>query len=301
MIYLQQGEEFIEVDDWQVISSRASYKPDLNIKDRNLEKIIGYYELPEKLKCGLSSCHTPHLRGYVVQTDDGCETNIGNACGKKYFDVVFEQMSKDFINALEFAKLKIQLSEAKKDIFPLWQKVNALAVGHKNVEWAIRWHEKINNADLVGYAAYRLLREMFAANSGNVMSTREPTREEIELAQVSGRAMLQSVDVVVGFVSDIGFMSPDNDLKKLYHNDLRGTVQALQDCDINKLSRTQMQPIAKGLNALDTNIAKTQDWVNIARQFFVKENLAQLLNGMTTNRNVGQADIQRYKDFVETL
>lgn len=122
MIYLQEGEEFIEVKDWQEISSRKNYSPDLNIKDRSLEKIIGYYELPEKLKCGLSSCHTPHFKGYLVQTGDGSETNIGNACGKKYFDVVFEQMSVDFLNALEFAKLKAALTEAKKDIFPLWQK-----------------------------------------------------------------------------------------------------------------------------------------------------------------------------------
>ncbi|MFO6493563.1 hypothetical protein [Hafnia alvei] len=301
MIYLQEGEEFIEVKDWQEISSRKNYSPDLNIKDRSLEKIIGYYELPEKLKCGLSSCHTPHFKGYLVQTGDGSETNIGNACGKKYFDVVFEQMSVDFLNALEFAKLKAALTEAKKDIFPLWQKVNALAVGHKNVEWAIRLHEKVNNTDRIGYTAYRLLRDMFAANSGNVMSTRPPTREEIELAQVSGQAVPQSVDIVVGFVSNIDFMSPDNDIKTLYNNDLRGTVQALQDCDLNKISRTKMKPIVKGLNSMDDNIEKTQHRINIARQFFVKENLAQLLEGMTRNKNIGQADIQRFRDFVETL
>ncbi|WMY75401.1 hypothetical protein RHD99_05425 [Buttiauxella selenatireducens] len=301
MIYLLEDETFVELDDWQKVCKRASYLSNLNVANKKLEKIIGYYELPNKVSCGLSNCHTPHFKGYVVETDDGSETNIGHACGTKYFDVVFEQMSSDFINALEVAKARAFIHENKKNVFGFWQDVNALSVGKKNIRWAIDLYKKINDSEFIGLAAYRALRQMLAISSGNVINSRPPTQKEIELAQVSGQPIPQSVDIIVGFISYIEFLSPDNDLENIYEKQLRGSVQSLQDADPEKLSRTQMKPIVSGINSLKNNITKASELIEIARLFFTKENLSELLKGLKDNKNIGQADIRRYEEFIESL
>ncbi|CTT03793.1 TPA: hypothetical protein ACP4WM_000216 [Escherichia coli] len=301
MIYLLEGDSFVEVDDWQKICARPSYLENLVVKGRKLERIIGYYELPEKVKCGLSNCHTRHFKGYVVETDNSSETNIGHNCGTKYFDVQFETMSSEFLNALEFAKAKAFIVENKSRVFEYWQKVNALAVGQKNATWAIDLYSKINSSEIIGLAAYRALRQMQANGNGNVTTTRLPTAKEIELAQTAGQPVPQSVEVIVGFISNIDFLSPDNDLSDIYNIQLRGVVQNLQDAEPEKMSRTQMRPIVSGISALNTKIEKAKEIIETARLFFTQENLSQLLKHLEDNQNISSADVDRYKKFLACL
>lgn len=301
MIYLLEGDSFVEVDDWQKVCARPSYLENLVVKDRTLERIVGYYELPEKVKCGLSNCHKRHFKGYVVETDDSSETNIGHDCGSKYFDVQFETMSSEFLNALEIAKAKAFILDNKARVFEYWQKVNALAVGPKNVSWAIDLYRKINSSDVIGLAAYRALREMQANGNGNVTTTRPPTAKEIELSKASGQPVPQAVEVIVGFISNIDFISPDNDLTELYENQLRGVVQALQNADPEKLSRTQMRPIVNGISALNTRIERVKEIIETAKVFFTQENLSQLIIQLEDNKNISSSDVKRYREFVESL
>ncbi|NWC66023.1 hypothetical protein [Cedecea sp. P7760] len=301
MIYLLDDENFVEVDDWEKIVSRENYLPNLNALNKKLDKIIGYYELNKKVSCGLSSCRTPHYKGYVVKTDDESETNIGHDCGTKYFAVAFEKMSADFITALEVAKARSFIHENQPNVFGYWKEVNTLSVGPKNVMWAIGLLKKINDSDVIGYTAYRALRDMHAGNNGNVINSRPPTAKEIELAQVSGQQPPSSVDVVVGFISRIDFLSPDNDLEALYEKKLRGSVQALQDAKPEKLSRTQLNAVVSGINSLQTNLSRAKDLIETARIFFTKENLSELLKYLEANRNISNADIRRYKEFLDHL
>ncbi len=68
----------------------------MNSSEHQLEAIIGRYSFLDKIKCGLSNCHTPHGRGYIVTTKAGLQTNIGKDCGKTYFGVDFETLPKKF-------------------------------------------------------------------------------------------------------------------------------------------------------------------------------------------------------------
>ena len=55
------------------------------------------------------------------------------------------------------------------------------------------------------------------------------------------------------------------------------------------------------INAINTNITRLKDKLEIARLFFTNENLSQLLNWMEKDENVSNADIERYKTFLEKL
>jgi len=67
------------------VQSYPGYRFDIDPHATDLVGMIGSYYLNPMVPCGLSSCHTKHMRGYVVVTADGEITNIGNDCGRKHF------------------------------------------------------------------------------------------------------------------------------------------------------------------------------------------------------------------------
>lgn len=161
--------------------------------------------------------------------------------------------------------------------------------------------KNVNDASIIGQAAYRALRQMQALNSGNVTTSRPPTKEEIELAQVAGQSAPESIEIIIGFIANIEFLSPDNNLTALYEDQLRWVVNALQESNPDKISRTQMRPIVSGIKSLDKTLEQTRSVIDSARVFFTKDNLSQLLLSLEDNENVSTADINRYKEFLEQL
>ena len=76
LITINTDKQLIRVDTWDEIIERAGFTSDLDPKQHELKAIIGRYAFLDKLRCGLSSCHTLHNRGYIVVTKSGLETNI---------------------------------------------------------------------------------------------------------------------------------------------------------------------------------------------------------------------------------
>lgn len=84
MITLSTDKGLVRIETWEDVLTRPGFKTDVDPRAVSLKSIIGSYAFATFLPCGLSSCHTPHGRGYLVLTSDGHETNIGKDCGKKY-------------------------------------------------------------------------------------------------------------------------------------------------------------------------------------------------------------------------
>ncbi|MDF3696634.1 hypothetical protein, partial [Enterobacter hormaechei] len=80
-----------------------------------------------------------------------------------------------------------------------------------------------------------------------------------------------------------------------------GVVQALQNADPEKLSRTQMRPIVNGISALNTRIVRVKEIIETAKVFFTQENLSQLIIQLEDNKNISSSDVKRYREFVESL
>lgn len=78
------------------LTGRPRYQESLAFSphaERRLYRILAAYRFPEdaQIKCGISHCRTPHGSGYLVETSDGLETNIGNVCGAKHLGADFQQ------------------------------------------------------------------------------------------------------------------------------------------------------------------------------------------------------------------
>ncbi len=100
MITLSGERGFETVDSWEDIVQLAGFTSHLNPSQKQLKEIIGRYSFTDKITCGLSTCRQPHNRGFIVTTDSGEVSNIGNVCGKKHFGVKFDEYSKAFTRAL---------------------------------------------------------------------------------------------------------------------------------------------------------------------------------------------------------
>ncbi len=96
MITLNSEQGLTTVDSWEDIEARAGFVTNLNPAEHKLESIIGRYLFKDKIRCGLSNCHSPHAKGYIVTTKEGLSTNIGKDCGKNISALISETMSKKF-------------------------------------------------------------------------------------------------------------------------------------------------------------------------------------------------------------
>ena len=72
---------------WTEIEEIPGYVKGLDPTKHKLKSIIGSYHLKD-IHCGLL-CNQLHDKGYIVVTQGGVVTNLGNECGKNYFGVDF--------------------------------------------------------------------------------------------------------------------------------------------------------------------------------------------------------------------
>lgn len=65
---------------------------------RRLEVMIDRYDFSKENEypCGIKACATKHQHGYLVKTSDGILTNIGNRCGKKFLNLDFDRVKKEY-------------------------------------------------------------------------------------------------------------------------------------------------------------------------------------------------------------
>jgi hypothetical protein len=96
VITISTNKGLVKISTWEDVLHRAHFTSDLNPEEHELDTILGKYVFQDKVRCGLSNCHTLHGRGYLVTTKTGRETNIGKDCGKNYFGLEFEEAAKRF-------------------------------------------------------------------------------------------------------------------------------------------------------------------------------------------------------------
>lgn len=96
MITLSTDKGLVRIESWEDVESRPGFTRNLDPSTAVLAEIIGQYHFKDMFPCGLAGCRQPHAKGYLVTTEDGYETNIGNVCGVRYFSVEFKQLRRVF-------------------------------------------------------------------------------------------------------------------------------------------------------------------------------------------------------------
>lgn len=281
----------ISVKTVEELRDRPLYRESLSFSDgsRELLDILGEYTFPETkmIPCGIQGCRTPHMRGFLVVTTDGLETNIGNVCGKKHLGVnfqekrtAFRQKQSEVRNVEQIFEVKQQLAALKPSLEDLEIRSGRVArlkiflnKAHPQLARLILGRAKLSQVKLFrtvlmdeSEAQRQYSHEVEPDSKGNLepfehwFARRRPTKSA-------------AAGVLVG----LSFWKYD--LHQLLRQDILNTVNelnSLHDVDIAQLASSELRRYAKWAQTLEPRIHEATLVVLEGESFFSGDNIEAL-------------------------
>lgn len=306
MIALNTVKGIIEISSWHDIVERPHFRSNINPTNVDLKEIIGSYQFPEDVPCGLTTCHQPHKRGYIVVTKEGYETNIGKDCGKNYFSVDFVEMKTRFDRDVKISLQRDNIRKAKETAPQLLEHVEGLRKQPRGADWIYSRIEKLRNRGVIGEAAANEIRKMLKERRRELLSSRLATKEERERdfsmnpsLEDKYRGQPYYVTIVTGSINHLEAMSKDNDLKELLIRGVTQTLRQLIDCDVDNLKPRELAQLSKDASNIQAKINMAQEIIPLAQKLLTASNLEPL--AFWVEEHHGERAAAPFKRFIEQL
>lgn len=300
MITLNTEQGLISVENWEDIESRPGFSTDLNPSDHQLDSIIGRYLFKEKIKCGLSNCHTPHAKGYIVATKDGQSTNIGKDCGKKYFGVDFEDLSKKFDRDITEKENRDRLFSFSFQIEELEGTISDLRKKERGADWVNKKTRPLVSAGKdCPEVIVRRISSMIKNGTNILFVQRESTQAEIEtLESIQGRKIKRPhiIEERIAEIAGIHALYPENDLKKLLVDDLEVGLKAFKNKDIDLLSYDDLRYWTKWISSIENILERAMTAVTLGNDLLSRSNL-EPFSQVLTKRD----DLTLFRSYLKGL
>lgn len=298
MITINTNKGLVKVELWEDIESRPGFVKDLSPADEKLDSIIGRYIFKEKIRCGLSNCHTPHSKGYIVSTTNGHETNIGKDCGKTYFGVDFETLSKKFDRDITESENREKLCSFSFKIEELEKKINDIRKQEKGADWSYKLTQTIINRNReCPDEIVHIITSMIKSRSNILSKQRLASEQEIEdIEAIENRTIEPPYYIDEQIAEIIGFeaLYPENDIRKLLVKDLESNIREFKEKDIGQLSYNDLRHYTKWIDTIENTLEKAEAIVIQARKLFVKDNLEPLIKTLKD-----QGDIRLFRGYLK--
>lgn len=276
MIVLNSAKELVRVDSWEDIQGRAGFTDNLDPETHELSAIIGQYEFADKIHCGLSNCHTPHFKGYLVVTKSVQETNIGKDCGKRYFGIDFVEMAAKFDR-------DIRDKEARERLWNLLfrlDEVKATIKGIREEEGADRMQRTLRQlVDLgrqVPAVVVRHISTMLKTGATTLTREREATAKEREMEEArTGRAIHYPLIMTEKIADIAGLHALDeaNDLRKILVLDLGERMKAFETLNIDTMTSKDLAKWSKWASTVEQRIEAARQSMKEGFILLTKANL----------------------------
>jgi hypothetical protein len=301
LIILNRDKELVTVDSWDSIVTRPGFSGSLDPAAHKLEAIIGRYTFRDYVPCGLSNCHTPHGKGYIVVTKDGQETNIGKDCGRNYFGVDFETLSAKFDRDL-------QEKEYREKVFSfifLLDDVTASIEKLRGGEYGGNWVYKASlplldgGKDVPG-AIVRLIAQMVRTGNPILTVDREATEEEIQQReQREGRSLErpQYVPVPIAEVAGLDALYKENNLKDLLVLDLAERLKELEGIDVDILDFNGARKWARWIGEVEGKMVRAATAIDRGRKLLTAANLRPLGDAADLSTD----GVKQFEKYLKTL
>jgi hypothetical protein len=277
LILLNRDKELVTVENWEAIISRPGFNGSLDPASHKLESIIGRYAFRDYVPCGLSNCHTPHGKGYIVVTKDGQETNIGKDCGKNYFGVDFETLSAKFDRDLQEKEYREKVFSFIFRIDEIATSIEQLRAGKYGGDWVYKNSRPLlDGGKDVPSAVVRRITQMIRTGSTILTVDREATEDEIkQREQREGRSLErpQYASVPVGEVIGLEALYNENNLKNLLVVDLAEPLKELEGVDADTLDFNGARKWARWIGEVEGKIARATNAIDRGRKLLTAENL----------------------------
>jgi len=276
MITLSREKEIQQIENWETIISRAGFRNDLDPKSVKLEAIIGTYKFKDPVPCGLSGCHQPHNSGYLVVTDSGLETNMGNICGGSYFSVEFKVLRNRFNKDLQNKRRRETLQHAQFSVDGWKEEIEIIRNESEGADWCHGNIKKLNNKSLSPDVIVRTLSKMVRDKSGLIVRTRLSTKDEKELMEAQGGARKEFVEENIGFLKGFEAFYSENNLRDILIFNLEKGLRELGEVEVDLLSDSDLQRLVKWVADVESNIEQAKNSVVTHRALLEVGNIKQL-------------------------
>jgi hypothetical protein len=289
MITLNTNKGLVKVEGWDEIESRPGFVKNLNPAEHTLDSIIGRYIFKEKISCGLSNCHRPHAKGYIVTTKDGHETNIGKDCGKTYFGVDFETLTKKFDRYITESENRERLWSFSFQLEELESKIAELRNGKKGADW-IHKHISplVSQSGDCPVEVVRRIASMLKARTTILTIARVATESEIQNMEAAQNRTLprpQYVDEPIAEIDGVQVLYPENDLRKLLILDLQENIKVFKEKDIDTLTFEELQHWAKWIVSVENTIERARVAISLGNSLLTQANLEPFIKILATEKD----------------
>lgn len=298
-INLRENGIISSFDNWESILARVNFKKVLDNKKHELQDVIGDYVSESKLNCGLSSCNTPHNKGFIVITTDGLETNIGKDCGSKYFGISFDEKSKTHNTEKRYFDNKIKFANYLEQI-PLWKRqIEVLSNGDFSYTNIANKISELFDKNIVGDIVVSCIINIHRiASNGQIYFEKPVTREDKVLMSRN----LKVKPIYLGKLSYYYVLKKEINLSDLLNTDVIQIISKFEN--IKNLNDKEIAKILPKLNNIQSNINKAKDIITDAQKFLTRDNLQPLLKRIEEEIQYNKklyAQHRLFKQFLTTL
>ena len=280
MITLNTDKGLVRLQSWADVEARPGFTPNIDPRTVKLDRIIGSYALTPFQPCGLSTCHTPHGKGYLVTTTDGHETNIGKDCGKKYFDVEFKRLAKAYDREERSSRRRETLTALQHQIPTIEDRIAGLMDGPTGAKW-ISKRTKCLTDPMKGLPSsiIAIIGGVIRRRNGTLTKTRVATVQELERMRVQRQRLQEGenyVEEIVGQLDGISVLYKENDLRRLLVTDMEN-LSAVKGLDVDDLKDKALRDLAKWSESIEPTLAQAEESIAAGRRLLTQANIRQLL------------------------
>lgn len=289
MITINGERGFEQVESWEQILELPGFTAELNPEQKQLKAIIGRYVFKERIPCGLCTCRQPHGKGYIVTTETGEITNIGNRCGKTHFGVKFDEFSKVFTQAITDHQHREAIASFLFRLEGYSMEVATIRSETQGADWVYKVSRALVERnrgcpDVLVTEVNKMLR----SRSGDIRVARIASEAEAEeLDAISGKKSPrpQYIEEIKGRLKGITALYKENDLREMLVLDVEPKLKELADFDVDQATSHDLRYWAKWCQELDDKIERVRDTVRTGRVLLDRGNLAQLADLISDPRD----------------
>lgn len=270
---LISAEHLVPLSSIEELRRRPHFKAPIDPRQHKLVEVLKDYIFDNEVPCGLSTCKQGHLKGFLVRTESGVETNIGHVCGKRQFGEDFDVASARFNRAKEhrnaLARLDVLKGQAIDVIRQLQEQVDA--------PFGLRWVYAVRDAvrDRVGRDAFDHFVTRSKRDEYDVDRVEERSETEIRrIMREHGvkREQVQYRTEPVGRLTPMQWLWWDFRFELL--NNVREPFTVIRDLDATALDTKTLQRWLRPLGGWESRVRTAQKHLDDARRFLDPANLA---------------------------
>lgn len=250
---------------------RPSYLPALRCTSDDLDYIVGKYGFSsdKKLRCGLNGCNREHWHGFVIATKSGSETHCGQDCGKREFNVRWDDLHAEFQRQEKALVRKALVSNLLQDRNQLLDQAMALQVDLSAACSRVRaiYDELRKEPDVA--------RQFEAAmqNGGRILAE---VKVDSNVGAASGQrgsnANIAAIGRIFGYLAAQKYQSAGRNFDWGVMRPLLG----LTESSVDVMSDDKIAEKAKTVQSIRLELALAVEFVSASEQFLSSKNFVEI-------------------------